>query len=212
MKEVSKEVFIESYLNINDASIGRLFPCFYNMKDLSNMLAVIVEAFDMKLREIEQFLDKFKAIVFNSTEYIDSVILSLLLIAKDMIPLLYNQIAMQKINLNNQSGDVESNVSYHKKFNSMAKISFNIPSLCESTQYHMEISLVTYLQTFLYANRNRKQLVNDGRKGQVNLTHHHINGFSESTVEVATLTYHLANHDFCSNDYNDLVELACCLR
>ncbi len=91
LKEVSKAVFIENYLDINEASIGRVFPCFNNVNDFANALSVIVDTFDMTLREIEQYLDKLKATVFNSEECIDLIILSLFLIAKDVTPMLYEK-------------------------------------------------------------------------------------------------------------------------
>ncbi|MEV3811639.1 KAP family P-loop NTPase fold protein [Aeromonas allosaccharophila] len=212
LKEVSKVVFIENGLDINEASIGRVFPCFNNVNDFANALSIIVETFDMKLREIEQYLDKLKAIVFNSHECIDAILLSLLLITKDITPTLYEKLMLQTINFRNQSSIAENNVSHYDEFNLFSMVSFDIPSIDGKNKYHMEISLVTYLQAFLYANQNRGLLLSSKSKSTEDLTRHRIDGFSESTVEVATLAYHLASHDFTLDDYSDLVELACCLR
>ncbi|WP_235660882.1 KAP family P-loop NTPase fold protein [Aeromonas veronii] len=212
LKEVSKVVFIENNLDVNEASIGRVFPCFNNVNDLANALSIIVETFDMKLREIEQYLDKFKATVFNSHECIDTILLSLLLITKDMTPTLYEKLILQTINFRNQSSIAENNVSHYDEYNLFSTVSFDIPSIDGKNKYHMEISLVKYLQAFLYANKNRGLLLSSKSKSTEDLTRHRIDGFSESTVEVATLAYHLASHNFTLDDYSDLVELACCLR
>lgn len=212
LKEVSKAIFIENYLDINEASIARVFPCFKSVNDLADALSVIVETFDMKLREVEQYLDKFKAIVFNSNECIDSVLLSLLLITKDMTPELYEKIVMQTIDFRNQSSIAENNAMYYKNLNLHSKISFDIPLIDGAMTHVREISLATYIQTFFYANKNRLLLLSDESKNTEYLTRHRIDGLSESTIEVATLAYHLASHDFTLDDYSDLVELACCLR
>ncbi|SIP97695.1 KAP family P-loop NTPase fold protein [Aeromonas veronii] len=212
LKEVSKAVFIENYLDINEASIGRVFPCFNNVNDFANALSVIVDTFDMTLREIEQYLDKLKATVFNSKECIDSIILSLFLIAKDVTPMLYEKIVTQKINFNNQSGIAENNIGFYEDYNLSSEILFDAPSIDGKTKYHMEVSLATYIQAFLYANKHGRLLINDKDKSPESLTRHRIDNYSESTIEVVTLAYHLASHNFTLDDYSDHVELACCLR
>ncbi len=74
LKEISKASFIESYMTLDGTSYEHLFPRFKTINEFSLLLSVIADAFGLKLRDIEQYIDKVMAAISNVSDDFDLVI------------------------------------------------------------------------------------------------------------------------------------------
>ncbi|WP_082791961.1 P-loop NTPase fold protein [Aeromonas enteropelogenes] len=215
MKEMPKAEFIEYHLNPNIVSDGSLFPHFDTLQDLSMTLSVLVGAFGLQLRDVEQYIDKLKAIINNRSANFDLIILSLLLIVRDVDPDLYYLIVFKRFGTNFNIYDQTSVVERFGKIQIQDLISFYVPKIAIlETKLHASISILTYLQSYFYAMMHRAKLVSqiNNPNSQKNFMTHKVNGVANASSEVCFLVYHLAEQNFTLSDYHDLVELSCCLK
>ncbi|MFM5549895.1 P-loop NTPase fold protein [Aeromonas veronii] len=215
MKEMPKAEFIEYHLNENVFSDGNLFPHFDNLQELSMTLSVLVGAFGLQLRDVEQYIDKLKAIIGSRTRSFDLIILSLLLITRDVAPGLYYSIVFESFGSNFNIHEQTTVLERFGKIKIQSLISFGVPQIAMlETGLHANVSILTYLQSYFYAMKNRVQLVSQINKldDQKNYMTHKLNGLTNAPIEVCFLLYHLAEQNFTLSDYHDLVELSCCLK
>lgn len=215
LKEISKSSFIESYMFFDDASCGHLFPRFKTVSELSLLLSVIADAFNLKLRDIEQYIDKVMAAISNVSDDFDLVVFSILLLSKEYEPDLYRQIMNLELSLRNDHKKPISNVGFYERFKVNSVLCFNLPSETNGTELlKADISISKYIDCFFYSIRNKAQLVAERNAVAIGgvLGQHHINSFTIASKEETLLAYHLANQSININDYQDLVELACNLK
>ncbi|MGL4888696.1 MAG: KAP family P-loop NTPase fold protein [Aeromonas veronii] len=215
MKEMPKAEFIEYHLNENVFSDGNLFPHFDSVQELSMTLSVLVGAFGLQLRDVEKYIDKLKAIVGSRTRSFDLIILSILLITRDVAPSLYYSIVFESFGTNFNIHDQATVVERFGKIKIHNLISFYVPKIAMlETGLHTNISILTYLQSYFYAMKHRVQLISElnNLDGQKNYMTHKLNGLTNVSREVCFLLYHLAEQNFTLSDYHDLVELSCCLK
>ncbi|WP_421169344.1 KAP family P-loop NTPase fold protein [Aeromonas dhakensis] len=215
LKEISKSSFIESYMFFDDASCGHLFPRFKTVSELSLLLSVIADAFNLKLRDIEQYIDKVMAAISNVSDDFDLVVFSILLLSKEYEPDLYRQIINLELSLRNDHKKPISNVGFYERFKVNSVLCFNLPSETNGTELlKADISISKYIDCFFYSIRNKAQLVAERNAVAIGgvLGQHHINSFTIASKEETLLAYHLANQSININDYQDLVELACNLK
>ncbi|WAF78947.1 KAP family NTPase [Aeromonas dhakensis] len=215
LKEISKSSFIESYMVFDDASCGHLFPRFKTVSEFSLLLSVIADAFNLKLRDIEQYIDKVMAAISNVSDDFDLVVFSILLLSKEYEPDLYRQIINLELSLRNDHKKPTSNVGFYERFKVNSMLCFNLPSETNGTELlKVDISISKYIDCFFYSIKNKAKLVaekNSVATGGV-LGQHHINSFIIGSKEETLLAYHLANQSVNINEYQDLVELACNLK
>lgn len=215
LKEISKSSFIESYMVFDDASCGHLFPRFKTVSEFSLLLSVIADAFNLKLRDIEQYIDKVMAAISNVSDDFDLVVFSILLLSKEYEPDLYRQIINLELSLRNDHKKPTSNVGFYERFKVNSTLCFNLPSETNGTELlKVDISISKYIDCFFYSIKNKAKLVaekNSVATGGV-LGQHHINSFIIGSKEETLLAYHLANQSVNINEYQDLVELACNLK
>ena len=215
LKEISKSSFIESYMVFDDASCGHLFPRFKTVSEFSLLLSVIADAFNLKLRDIEQYIDKVMAAISNVSDDFDLVVFSILLLSKEYEPDLYRQIINLELSLRNDHKKPTSNVGFYERFKVNSMLCFNLPSETNGTELlKVDISISKYIDCFFYSIKNKAKLVaekNSVATGGV-LGQHHINSFIIGSKEETLLVYHLANQSVNINEYQDLVELACNLK
>ncbi|MGL6564326.1 KAP family P-loop NTPase fold protein [Aeromonas dhakensis] len=215
LKEISKSSFIESYMVFDDASCGHLFPRFKTVSEFSLLLSVIADAFNLKLRDIEQYIDKVMAAISNVSDDFDLVVFSILLLSKEYEPDLYRQIINLELSLRNDHKKPTSNVGFYERFKVNSVLCFNLPSETNGTEpLKADISISKYIDCFFYSIRNKAQLVAERNAVAIGgvLGQHHINSFTIASKEETLLAYHLANQSININDYQDLVELACNLK
>lgn len=215
LKEISKSSFIESYMFFDDASCGHLFPRFKTVSELSLLLSVIADAFNLKLRDIEQYIDKVMAAISNVSDDFDLVVFSILLLSKEYEPDLYRQIMNLELSLRNDHKKPISNVGFYERFKVNSVLCFNLPSETNGTELlKADISISKYIDCFFYSIRNKAQLVAERNAVAIGgvLGQHHINSFTIASKEETLLAYDLANQSININDYQDLVELACNLK
>ncbi|HHQ4755890.1 TPA: KAP family P-loop NTPase fold protein [Aeromonas hydrophila] len=215
LKEISKASFIESYMNLDDASCKHIFPRFKKISELSLLLSVIADAFNLKLRDIEQYIDKVMAVISNVSDDFDLVVFSILLLSKEYEPDLYRQIINLELSLRNDHKKPTSNVGFYERFKVNSMLCFNLPSETNGTELlKVDISISKYMDCFFYSIKNKAKLVaekNSVATGGV-LGQHHINSFTIGSKEETLLAYHLANQSVNINENQDLVELACNLK
>ncbi|MEB8285539.1 KAP family NTPase [Aeromonas veronii] len=215
LKEISKASFIESYITLDDASCDHLFPRFKTISEFSLLLSVIADAFGLKLRDIEQYIDKVKAAISNVSDDFDVVIFSILLLSQEREPDLYRQIVTLELSIKNDSSKPQSNVGFYKRFKVNGELSFNLPSDSDDMKVlNVKMSVSDYISCFFYSIRNRALLIAERNaiSEQGSLITHYINGYSVEIKDESLLVYHLANQSVNINEYQDLVELACYLK
>ncbi|HDX8356499.1 TPA: NTPase KAP [Aeromonas hydrophila] len=215
LKEISKASFIESYMTLDDALCEHLFPRFKTISELSWLLSVIADAFGLKLRDIEQYIDKVKAAISNVSDDFDLVIFSILLLSKEYAPDLYRQIVSLELSLRNDSKKPVSNIGFYEKFKFNKELNFYLPMENNGSEFlKAEVSISKYLGCFFYSIKNNAQLVAEKESISIGgiLGKHLIDSFYEAKYEEALLAYHLANQSVNINEYQDLVELACNLK
>ena len=215
LKEISKASFIESYMTLDDASCEHLFPRFKTISEFSWLLSVIADAFGLKLRDIEQYIDKVKAAISNVSDDFDLVVFSILLLSKEYAPDLYRQIVRLELSLRNDSKKPASNVGFYERFKFNKELSFYLPLENNGSEFlKAEVSISKYIGCFFYSIKNKAQLVaaNESISTGGILGKHSIDSFSEARHEEALLAYYLANQSVNINEYQDLVELACNLK
>ncbi|WP_346208842.1 KAP family P-loop NTPase fold protein [Aeromonas salmonicida] len=127
LKEISKSSFIESYIIFDDTSCGHLFPRFKKISELSLLLSVIADAFNLKLRDIEQYIDKVMAAISNVSDDFDLVVFSILLLSKEHEPDLYRQIVSLELSLRNDSKKPLSNIGFYERFKFNKGLNFYLP-------------------------------------------------------------------------------------
>ncbi|WP_368195758.1 P-loop NTPase fold protein [Aeromonas sp. R2-2] len=212
LKEISKASFIESYMTLDDASFEHLFPRFKTINEFSLLLSVIADTFGLKLRDIEQYIDKVMAAISNVSDDFDLVIFSILLLSKEHEPDLYRQIVNLELSLRNDNKKPISNVGFYERFKVNSMLQFNLPSESNGTDLlKAEISISKYINCFFYSMRHKAQLVAERNAIAIGgvLGQHHIDAFTIASKEETLLAYHLANQSVNINEYQDLVELAC---
>ncbi|WP_421185546.1 KAP family P-loop NTPase fold protein [Aeromonas hydrophila] len=215
LKEISKASFIESYMTLDDASCEHLFPRFKTISELSWLLSVIADAFGLKLRDIEQYIDKVEAAISNVSDDFDLVVFSILILSKEYAPDLYRQIVSLELSLRNDSSKPVSNIGFYERFKFNKELSFNLPMENNGSEFlKAEVSISKYLGCFFYSIKNNAQLVAEKESISIGgiLGKHLIDSFYEAKYEEALLAYHLANQSVNINEYQDLVELACNLK
>lgn len=215
LKEISKASFIESYMTLDGTSYEHLFPRFKTINEFSLLLSVIADAFGLKLRDIEQYIDKVMAAISNVSDDFDLVIFSILLLSKEHEPDLYRQIVNLELSLRNDNKKPISNVGFYERFKVNGMLCFNLPSESNGTELlKTEISISKYISCFFYSIKNKAQLVAERNAVAIGgvLGQHHIDSFTIASKEETLLAYHLANQTININEYQDLVELACYLK
>lgn len=215
LKEISKSSFIESYIIFDDTSCGHLFPRFKTISELSLLLSVIADAFNLKLRDIEQYIDKVMAAISNVSDDFDLVVFSILLLSKEHEPDLYRLIVSLELSLRNDSKKPLSNIGFYERFKFNKGLSFYLPLENNGSEFlKTEVSISKYIGCFFYSIKNKAQLVAAKEAISIGgvLGKHSIDSFSEARHEEALLAYHLANQSININEYQDLVELACNLK
>ncbi|EIS3742519.1 hypothetical protein LO909_000210 [Aeromonas hydrophila] len=215
LKEISKASFIESYMTLDDASCEHIFPRFKKISELSLLLSVIADAFNLKLRDIEQYIDKVMAAISNVSDDFDLVVFSILLLSKEYEPNFYRQIVSLELSLRNDSSKPVSNIGFYERFKFNKELSFYLPLENNGSELlKADVSISKYIGCFFYSIRNNAQLVaaKEGISIGGILGKHSIDSFSEARHEEALLAYYLANQSVNINGYQDLVELACNLK
>ncbi|MGL5090940.1 MAG: KAP family P-loop NTPase fold protein [Aeromonas sobria] len=212
MKEIPKAEFIEYHLNDNVFSDGRLFPHFDNIKYLSMTLSVLVGAFGLQLRDVEQYIDKLSSIINNTSNKFDFLILSILLILRDVDPNLYYSIVLDSnFNINEKTSVLER----FGKVKIQDEISFDLPEIAKlELCKNVKVSILTYLQSYFYAMLNRVRLIWKIRSpdAQNDFVVNKENEKNNRPSAEYHLSCHLAEQNFTLSDYHDLVELSCCLK
>lgn len=215
LKEISKASFIESNMTLDGASCEHLFPRFKTISEFSWLLSVIADAFGLKLRDIEQYIDKIKAAISNVSDDFDLVVFSILLLSKEYVPDLYRQIVSLELSLRNDSSKPVSNIGFYERFKFNKELSFHLPLENNGSEFlKAEVSISKYIGCFFYSIKSKAQLVAAKEAISIGgvLGKHSIDSFSEARHEETLLAYHLANQSININEYQDLVELACNLK
>lgn len=110
--------------------IHRVVTFFRDLKkisELSLLLSVIADAFNLKLRDIEQYIDKVMAAISNVSDDFDLVVFSILLLSKEHEPDLYRQIVSLELSLRNDSKKPLSNIGFYERFKFNKGLNFYLP-------------------------------------------------------------------------------------
>ncbi|WP_260391808.1 KAP family P-loop NTPase fold protein [Aeromonas enteropelogenes] len=204
LKKVSTSYFIEYSLGFDSAKCNHFFPQFKNAKDLSMNLSMIVDAFDLKLRDIEQYLYKLKAIIINAADKVDLILLSIFIIAEAHNPELYQKML---------AVDVKSIGDY---FKCSSLLEFNLPcfiNLTSNDECVINMSIYDYLRLFFISMQddmlNAVDDFNSFERIESDSADSILSGLNENEV---LLVYCLANQGLKVEEYQDLVELSCWLK
>ncbi|MGY3854729.1 KAP family P-loop NTPase fold protein [Aeromonas aquatilis] len=204
LKKVSTSYFIEYSLGFDSVKCNYFFPQFKSAKDLSMNLSMIADAFDLKLRDIEQYFYKLKAIIINAADKVDLILLSVFIIAEEHKPELYQKML---------AVDVKSIGDYFKCF---SFLEFDLPCFINpisNVECMVNISIYDYLRLFFISMQDDVlSAVDDfssfdGMKNDS--TDSVLSGLNENEV---LLVYCLAKQGLKVEEYQDLVELSCWLK